>query len=97
MIKGELKIHDDAFKKLLMGKSIRQDMSMPSLKVTVFFICLCFKMVSFRGLTQNCQRASPPLLYWSPPPPPPGNKWVKLQLSGPPVGHEQLSYLFIKA
>ena len=24
-------------------------MSLPSLKVTVFFICLCFNMVSFRG------------------------------------------------
>ena len=58
-------------------------MSLPSLKVAVFFICLCFSMVSFRGkkkawvtprsvsfrgLIQNFQRASPPLSYASPPP-----------------------------
>ena len=59
-------------------------MSLPSLKVAVFVICLCFKMVSFRGqkkgwatprlisfrgLIQNFPRPSPPLSYWSPPSP----------------------------
>ena len=59
-------------------------MSLPSLKVTVFFICLCVlkwshlgvkkslghaQMVFFRGLIQNFQWTSPPLLYGNSPPP----------------------------
>ena len=41
-------IYDDAFKNYLWVK-VFEKMSLPSLKVTVFFICLCFNMVSFRG------------------------------------------------
>ena len=36
-------------------------MSLPSLKVAVFVICLCFKMVSFRGQKKVGQRPD-----WSP-------------------------------
>ena len=62
-------------------------MSLPSLKVTVFFICLCFNMVSFRGqkklgprpdrsplglLFKTSDEHPHPFHMRSPPPTPPG-------------------------
>ena len=46
----ELKIYDNAFKNYL------------SLKVTVFFICLCFNMVSFKGSKKSLGHAQIGLL-----------------------------------
>ena len=65
-------------------------MSLPSLKVTVFFICLCFNMVSFRGQKKlgprpdrsplgvlfktSDEHPHPFHMRSSPPPPPPGSR-----------------------
>ena len=50
-------------------------MFLPSLKVTVFFICLCFNMASYRG--QNFRRASPPLSYAESPPGVHSSPWIR--------------------
>ena len=66
---GGLTIYDDAFKNYLWVK-VFDDNVFAIIKSHFFFICLCFNMVSFRGLIQNFQRAFVPPSYAEFPPPP---------------------------
>lgn len=45
----ELKIFDNAFKNYLWVKVFDDNVSAIIKKLTIFFICLCLNMVSFRG------------------------------------------------
>ena len=56
--------------------------------LSIVFICLCFNMVSFRGLIQNFRRASVPPSY-AESPPPPGTKRKNLLFLG--LSQQQIS------